>query len=80
MAEAEINKKEKSQREGSRTKKDWSGWNDYGRSRTMPLDDFAKEYEVVQKGKMRHCELMKKLSMTKPIYYRYVQGISERGR
>lgn len=76
MAEAEIEKKEKRQREGIQAKKDWGEWEDYGRPRTMPLDDFAKEYEAVREGKIRPYELMKKLGMTKPTYYRYVRLVN----
>ena len=78
MAEAEIEKKEKRQREGIQAKKDRGEWETYGRLRTMSLDDFAKEYEAVKKGKTRPCELMKKLGLTKPTYYRYVRAASER--
>ena len=59
MAEAEIEKKEKRQREGIQAKKDRGEWDDYGRPRSMSLDDFAKEYEAVREGKVRPCELMK---------------------
>ena len=75
MAEAEIEKKEKRQREGIQAKKDRGEWDDYGRPRSMSLDDFAKEYEAVREGKVRPCELMKKLGLTKPTYYRYVRLI-----
>ena len=50
-------------------------WDDYGRPRSMSLDDFAKEYIAVREGKVRPCELMKKLGLTKPTYYRYVRLI-----
>ena len=75
MAEAEIEKKEKRQREGIQAKKDRGEWDDYGRPRSMSLDDFAKEFEAVREGKVRPCELMKKLGLTKPTYYRYVRLI-----
>lgn len=75
MAEAEIEKKEKHQREGIQAKKDRGEWDDYGRSRSMSLDDFAKEYIAVREGKVHPCELMKKLGLTKPTYYRYVRLI-----
>lgn len=79
MAEAEIEKKEKRQREGIQAKKDRGEWDDYGRLRSMPLDDFAKEYKAVREGTVRPCELMKKLCLTKPTYYRYVRKIEEGG-
>lgn len=75
MAEAEIEKKEKRQREGIQAKKDRGEWDDYGRPHSMSLDDFEKEYEAVRSGKMRPYELMKKLGLTKPTYYRYVKRL-----
>lgn len=73
MAEAEIEKKEKRQREGIQAKKDRGEWDDYGRPRSISPDVFAKEYEAVREGKIRPYELMKKLGLTKPTYYRYVR-------
>lgn len=42
MAEAEIEKKEKRQREGIQAKKDRGEWDDYSRPRSMSLDVLAK--------------------------------------
>ena len=78
MAEAEIEKKEKRQREGIQAKKDRGEWEDYGRPRAMSISDFAREYEAVKEGKLRPCELIKQLGMTKPTFYRYVKYINER--
>lgn len=73
MAEAEIEKKEKRQREGIQAKKDRGDWDNYGRPRVISLKEFAEEYNAVKSGKMRPFELMKKLGMKKATYYRYVK-------
>lgn len=51
MAEAEMEKKEKRQREGIQAKKDRGEWDDYGRPRVMSLADFTVHYESVVQGK-----------------------------
>ncbi len=75
MAEAEIEKKEKRQREGIQAKKDRGEWENYGRPRVISIAEFNKEYYAVKTGKLRPFELMKKLGMTKATYYRYVKDI-----
>lgn len=71
MAQAEIEKKEKRQREGIEAKKARGEWDDYGRPRIMTLDEFSTHYSLVQQGKKKPFELMKELGMTKPTFYRY---------
>ena len=71
MAQAEIEKKEKRQREGIEQKKIRGEWDDYGRPRIMSFDDFAKEYQLVSHGDIRPFELMRRLNLTKATYYRY---------
>ncbi len=71
MAQAEIEKKEKRQREGIEAKKARGEWGDYGRPRIMTLDEFSTHYSLVQQGKKKPFELMKELGMTKPTFYRY---------
>lgn len=71
MAEAEIEKKEKCQREGLDAKKARGEWDEVGRPVAMEFDEFAKEYKQVINGNIRPFELMKKLGMTKPTFYRY---------
>ena len=46
MAQAEIEKKEKRQREGIEQKKARGEWDDYGRPRVMDLDEFATHYRL----------------------------------
>lgn len=71
MAQAELEKREKRQREGIEAKKARGEWGDYGRHRNMPLDEFASHYKAVQEGKKKPFELMKELGLTKPTFYRY---------
>jgi DNA invertase Pin-like site-specific DNA recombinase len=72
FAQAELEKKEKRQREGIVAKKARGEWDDYGRPRALDFDKFSKEYERVLQGAIKPTECMKLLGMTKPTYYRYV--------
>ena len=71
MAQAEIEKKEKRQREGIEAKKARGEWGDYGRPRVMSLEDFSTHYRLVQQGEKRPFELMQELGMSKATFYRY---------
>ena len=77
MAQAEIEKKEKRQREGIDSKKARGEWDDYGRPAVMSLDEFSEHYQNVMLGEIRPFELMKQLGMSKSTYYRYVKRIKE---
>ena len=76
MAQAEIEKKEKRQKEGIETKKLRGEWDDYGRPSVMSLDEFTVEYKRVQSGELRPFELMHMLGMTKSTFYRYVNKVN----
>ena len=71
MAQAEMEKKEKRQREGIEAKKARGEWADYGRPRVMGQDEFAKKYQAVEYGDKKPFELMRELNMTKATFYRY---------
>lgn len=71
MAQAEMEKKEKRQKEGIQAKKDRGEWDDYGRPRVMSLEEFAVQYKSVIQGKKKPFELMHELNITKPTFYRY---------
>lgn len=71
MAQAEMEKKEKRQREGIEAKKARGEWSDYGRPRVMELEEFAKRYQAVERGEKRPFELIKELGMNKATFYRY---------
>lgn len=71
MAQAEIEKKEKRQREGIAAKKARGEWDDYGRPHAMEFDVFCKEYKSVLNDEIKPTELIKKLQLSKSTYYRY---------
>lgn len=71
MAQAEMEKKEKRQREGIEQKKNRGEWEDYGRPRILSFEVFQREYQQVISGMVRPFELMKQLNLSKPTYYRY---------
>lgn len=50
MAQAEIEKKEKRQKEGIQAKKERGEWADYGRPAKMSIEEFRKEYQKVVLG------------------------------
>lgn len=77
MAQVEIEKREKRQREGIEQKKARGEWDDYGRPRVMDLEEFATHYRLVQQGKKKPFELMRELGMTKPTFYRYKNQIEK---
>lgn len=77
MAQAEIEKKEKRQKEGIQAKKERGEWDDYGRPAIMAVADFLKEYKKVQNGELRPFQLMKQLGMSKTTFYRYVKKIQQ---
>jgi len=75
MAQAEIEKKEKRQKEGIQAKKDRGDWDNYGRPAVMLLDEFGIEYQKVLDGELKPFELMKILDMKKATYYRYINKL-----
>lgn len=75
MAQAEIEKKEKRQREGIEAKKARGDWDDYGRPSAIDIEDFKIQYQRVIGGQIRPTELMKQLGISKSTYYRYVERI-----
>lgn len=77
MAQAEIEKKEKRQREGIEAKKARGEWDDYGRHRVMSIEEFSIHYRLVQEGKKKPFELMRELGLTKPTFYRYKNQIEK---
>lgn len=75
MAQAEIEKKEKRQREGIEAKKARGDWDDYGRPSAIDIEDFKIQYQRVIGGQIRPTELMKQLGISKSTYYRYVERV-----
>lgn len=77
IAQAELEKKEKRQREGIQAKKERGEWDDYGRPRIMEQKEFAEKYLLVQSGEKRPFELMRELGMTTATFYRYKKEIEK---
>ena len=75
MAQSEIEKKEKRQREGIQAKKNRGEWSDYGRPVKMSIEEFRKEYQKVLEEEMKPFELMKQLGLSKSTFYRYVNQL-----
>lgn len=73
FAQAELEKKEKRQREGIAAKKARGEWEDYGRPRALDFDKFAKYYKRVLNKELKPTEVMNLLGLTKPTYYRYAR-------
>ena len=75
MAQSEIEKKEKRQREGIQAKKDRGEWDNYGRPVKMSIEEFRKEYQKVIEEEMKPFELMKQLGLSKSTFYRYINQL-----
>ncbi|WP_461206913.1 recombinase family protein [Clostridium sp. DL1XJH146] len=73
FAQAELEKKEKRQREGIAAKKARGEWDDYGRPRALDFDKFVKYYKRVLAKELKPTEVMNLLGLTKPTYYRYAK-------
>ncbi|BDF35875.1 DNA recombinase [Lachnospiraceae bacterium] len=71
FAEAEMQKKEKRQREGIEAKKRRGEWDDYGRPAVMGAEAFAKAYERVLRQEVTPTVLMRELGMASTTFYRY---------
>ena len=71
IAQAELEKKRKRQREGIETKKLRGEWEDYGRPRKMSVNEFGKHFDNVLQGNMKPFELMKKLNLKQSTFYKY---------
>lgn len=71
IAHAEMEKREKRQREGIEAMKARGEWERYGRPREMSPTSFAEYYTAVERGEIRPFELMHQLGLTKPTFYRY---------
>ncbi len=77
MAQAEIEKKEKRQREGIEAKRARGEWDDYGRPSAIPIEEFKIHYQKVLDGEARPTQIMKELGISKTSYYRYVERLKK---
>lgn len=72
LAEGEMHKRVKRQREGYEALRLSGNWDEVmGRPMALAKDVFESEYKLVLEGKMRPCELMKKHKISRATYYRY---------
>lgn len=71
LAEAEISKKEKRQREGIEAKKRRGEWDDYGRPRAVEFSTFEEQYLRVLKGELGAVDVQRMLNIPSTTYYRY---------
>lgn len=70
-AQAEMEKRQKRQREGIETMKLRGEWDRYGRPRLLSLEDFKNHYIRVGKKEITATRLMKELNISDTTYYRY---------
>lgn len=75
MAQAEMEKRVKRQKEGIQEMKKRGEWEKYGRPCVISQEEFKKEYQRVLNGSIKPFELMRELKMTKSTFYRYKSKI-----
>lgn len=71
LAEGEMHKREKRQREGYEALRARNEWYKLGRPRCLSDKQFEEDYKLVLEGKLRPCELMRKHNLSRATYYRY---------
>lgn len=71
MAEAEMHKKQKRQKEGYEALKARGEWDKLGRPAAIDYKEFCKQYERVLAGKVKPFDLIKELKVSQSTYYRY---------
>lgn len=79
MAEAEMHKKEKRQREGLEELRKSGNWDKMGRPRKMSQIAFNLQYERVVNGEITPFALMKELGLNKSTYYNYKKAYDSSG-
>jgi len=70
-AQAEMEKRQKRQRESIETMKLRGDWQKYGRPRTLSIEEFRNQYDRFIKREMSASKLMKQLNISDTTYYRY---------
>lgn len=78
MAQAELEKKEKRQREGIEAKKLRGEWDDYGRPSVMKQETFDENFQSVVSRETTPTQLRKNLGMTHSTFYRYRKTFYEK--
>ena len=74
MAQAEIEKKEKRQREGIKAKKDRGEWEDYGRQSIEKPDNWDAVIAQWEGKEITAVEAMKRLGLKKTSFYKLVKA------
>lgn len=77
LAQAEIEKKEKRQKEGIEAKKLRGEWDDYGRPHAMEQEKFNQEFMRVAQKEVTPTQLQRELGLTSSTYYRYRKNFYE---
>ena len=71
LAQAEMEKKEKRQREGMEAKKFRGEWDEVGRPRAIEQEKFNQEFIRVVQKEVTPTQLQRELGLTSSTYYRY---------
>ncbi len=76
-AQAEMEKRQKRQREGIETMKLRGEWEKYGRPRVLSIEEFKKQYTRVEQKEITATKLMKELNISDTTYYRYKKELEK---
>lgn len=76
LAQAEIEKKEKRQREGIEAKKRRGEWENYGRPRIQKPENWDEVIEKWKQGQITAVEAQRKTGLKKTTFYRMVESTS----
>ena len=77
MAQAELEKKEKRQKEGMEAKRLRGEWDEVGRPRAIEQERFNQEFMRVVQKKVTPTQLQRELGLTSSTYYRYRKNFFE---
>ena len=77
MAQAELEKKEKRQKEGMEAKRLRGEWDEVGRPRAIEQEKFNQEFMRVVQKKVTPTQLQRELGLTSSTYYRYRKNFFE---
>lgn len=77
-AQAEMEKRQKRQREGIETMKLRGEWEKYGRPRVLSLEEFKINYDRVKRKETTATKLMKELNISDSTYYRYKKELDSK--
>ena len=78
LAQAEMEKKEKRQREGMEAKKLRGEWDEVGRPRAIEQEKFNQEFLRVIEKEVTPTQLQKELGLTSSTFYRYRKNFFEK--